>query len=191
MRGVSTLTLPIATERLLLRPFEDGDLAALHAMQSVPSMTRYLYWEPRSVAEVRTALDAMKRMTGIDETNDSLRLGAVLRETGELVGDYGLWLSSRQHRQGELGFVTHPEHQGRGYALEGTLALLRVGFEVYGLHRIAASCDARNAASEGVMKRLGMRREAHFLENEFVKGEWTGGLIYAMLASEWEARSDD
>jgi RimJ/RimL family protein N-acetyltransferase len=30
-----------------------------------------------------------------------------------------------------------------------------------------------------------MRKEAHFIENEFVKGEWTDELVFAILASEW------
>jgi RimJ/RimL family protein N-acetyltransferase len=38
------------------------------------------------------------------------------------------------------------------------------------------------------MERLGMRREAHLVENEYVKGEWTDELIYAMLDREWQAR---
>lgn len=32
-----------------------------------------------------------------------------------------------------------------------------------------------------------MRREAHLVENEFVKGEWSDELVYAMLRKEWEA----
>ena len=39
-----------------------------------------------------------------------------------------------------------------------------------------------------MLERLGMRREAHFLQNEVVKGEWTDELVYAMLADEWSAR---
>jgi RimJ/RimL family protein N-acetyltransferase len=35
------------------------------------------------------------------------------------------------------------------------------------------------------MERLGMRREAHLRENEFIKGEWTDELVYAILADEW------
>ena len=50
-------------------------------------------------------------------------------------------------------------------------------------------CDARNKASARVMERLGLRREAHLIENECIKGEWTDELIYAMLATEWFARA--
>ena len=45
----------------------------------------------------------------------------------------------------------------------------------------------RNAASARVLERLGMRREAHFVENEWLKGEWTDELVYAMLDREWRA----
>jgi hypothetical protein len=35
-----------------------------------------------------------------------------------------------------------------------------------------------------------MRREAHFVENEFIKGEWTDEVVYAILHREWLARRD-
>jgi RimJ/RimL family protein N-acetyltransferase len=38
------------------------------------------------------------------------------------------------------------------------------------------------------MERMGMRREAHFVENEFVKRRWADELVYAMLDREWQAR---
>ena len=39
--------------------------------------------------------------------------------------------------------------------------------------------------SARVLEKLGMRLEAHFVENEWVKGEWQSELDYALLASEW------
>jgi RimJ/RimL family protein N-acetyltransferase len=35
---------------------------------------------------------------------------------------------------------------------------------------------------------LGLRQEAHLVENEWVKGEWTDEIVYAMLRDEWLAR---
>ncbi len=46
----------------------------------------------------------------------------------------------------------------------------------------------RNTASARVMERVGMRREAHLVQSEFVKNEWTDELIYAILRSEWAAQ---
>ena len=45
----------------------------------------------------------------------------------------------------------------------------------------------RNTASARVLEKLGMRREAHLVENEWVKGEWQSELVYALLARECRA----
>ncbi|MCW2947645.1 MAG: GCN5-related N-acetyltransferase, partial [Actinoallomurus sp.] len=92
------------------------------------------------------------------------------------------------HRQGEVGYIFHPDHGGRGYATEAAEVVLRLGFEELGLHRIVGRLDGRNTASARVLERLGLRREAHFVQNELVKGEWTDEVVYAMLADEWRAR---
>jgi RimJ/RimL family protein N-acetyltransferase len=102
-----------------------------------------------------------------------------------MVGDVVLMYISEAHRQGEIGFVLHPNHQGHGYATEAAREMLRLGFERLGLHRIVGRLEARNAASAAVLERLGMRLEAHLHENEWVKGEWQSELVYAMLATEW------
>ena len=48
-----------------------------------------------------------------------------------------------------------------------------------------ANCDDRNLASVRLMERLGMRREAHYIEN-FWDGEgWAGEYWYALLRREW------
>jgi RimJ/RimL family protein N-acetyltransferase len=185
---MTSLAGRILTERLLLRPFTPDDLDALHAMFGDPGVTRYLDHGPLSRDAVRELLARISRMTGIDAHRDSLRLAVKLQASGDVIGDVSLWRTSAKHNQGEIGFVLHPEHQGRGYAVESMRELLRIGFEVAGLHRIVGRCDALNIASAALMERLGMRREAHFRENELIKGAWSDGLVYAILASEWSAR---
>ena len=178
---------PILTERLILRPFQDDDLEAMVAIYGREDVNRYLDWGPRSRDDIREWLGRFKRLTDITPRGDALRLAALLKGSDSLIGDFSVWRTSREHLQGEIGFVVHPDHQGKGYAVEAATVMLRMGFERLGFHRIAGQCDPRNAASASLMERLGMRREAHLLENMLVKGEWVGTLVYAMLASEWQA----
>ncbi|MBM0236247.1 GNAT family N-acetyltransferase [Micromonospora sp. ATA32] len=178
---------PVRTERLDLRPFTDDDFAALHAYHSRPDVTRYLYFGPRDEAGTREALALKRQRTALRARWDVLNLAVVVRETGALVGDVLLIWTNAEHRQGEVGYVLHPDHAGRGYATEATRAMLRLGFHDLGLHRIVGRLDARNTASAGVLERLGMRREAHLQENERVKGEWCDEVVYALLAREWRA----
>jgi RimJ/RimL family protein N-acetyltransferase len=180
---------PLTTARLRLRPFEEHDFEAVYAMESHPDVVRYLYWEPRTRDEARAALDRRVRMTSLDGDPAALRLAVILQDSGELVGDFSLGIRSRQDRQGDIGFMFHPDHHGRGYAAEAGRAVLGLGFETYDLHRIFGSCDARNTASARLMERLGMRLEGRFRETGFVKGTWCDELIYAILADEWRGRA--
>lgn len=184
---MQTPELPIRTERLDLRLLEPTDLDAYAAMNAIPEVVRYLYHDvlTRQQSAERLARSAATRAFAAE--GDALDLAVVLRATGEMLGHVVLVWTSAVHHAGEVGYVLDPRHAGSGYATEATAALLAVGFETMGLHRIVARADARNAASEGVMRRLGMRREALFRENEWVKGEWTDEIVYALLADEWRA----
>lgn len=178
---------PIHTDRLLLRPFTPEDLDALHAIQSLPEVARYLYWGPRDTEQVREALNVKIGQSALLEEGQALTLAVELVSTGELIGEGLLFWNSSLHRSGEIGYVFHPAHHGRGYATEVGRALLELGFDGLDLHRITGRLDGRNEASARVLERLGMRREARLVENEKVKDEWTDELIYATLQREWRA----
>jgi RimJ/RimL family protein N-acetyltransferase len=178
---------PIETSRLRLRPFVAGDVEALFSYQSRDDVTRYLLWGSRNRDEVQHALELKMAATAIRTEGDFLAVAAESTQTSEIVGDAVLGLVSAENLHGEIGYIVHPDHHGRGYATEMARPLLRIAFEKLGLHRVTGSLDARNAASARVLEKLGMRREAHLVENDFVKDEWQSELIYAILASEWRA----
>jgi len=188
---VPDLTFPLRTPRLDLRPYEPGDLDLVRALHTREDVTRYLYWDVMTEDEVRDTLQKKIGRLALRTEGNGLNLVAVLRETGEVVGDTALFYASEAHRTGEVGFVLKPEFQGRGLATEMATEMLRVGFEDADFHRIIGRCDARNDGSWKVMERLGMRREAHLISNEWVKGEWCDELDYALLGDEWRARSVD
>jgi RimJ/RimL family protein N-acetyltransferase len=183
--SVLELAGPLQTERLILRPFVAEDFDALFAMQSRPDVARYVYWDARNEDEVHTALEVKVSSIAIRAEGDALFLAAVLRSTDELVGDIVLHWISREHSTAEIGFIVHPDHQGHGYATEAVRPLLRLAFEDLRLHRVIGRAEARNVASARVLEKLGMRREAHLIENEYVKGEWQSELVYAILVREW------
>jgi len=176
---------PLATPRMVLRAYEAGDLAALHDMFGREEVCRYLPWAPMTLEQARAKIEQRLQQTRLSGDGDALVLAAIEAATGRHVGEFMLRLTSAESRQGEIGWSLHPDSQGRGLATEGAQSMLRVGFADYGLHRITAGCDPRNVASLRVMERLGMRREAEFIDNWFVKGEWVSEVVCAMLASDW------
>jgi len=176
------------TARLRLRPYAVSDFASFHDLHSRPAVARYLPWETRDEAASRAALERHRSLV-LDKDGDGVTLAAFDKDTGRLVGDLVLFLRSVQHRTGEIGYVLHPDFQGRGLATEGAGHLLDLGFTALGLRRIVARLDARNTASAAVLARLGMRHEAHLVQNEWFKGEWGDEDQFAILRSEWAAQA--
>src|SRR5688572_10609491 len=115
---------PLETERLLLRALEPGDLDALQALYSREDVVRFLYTEPLDGTAMDAWLAERMSWTALRAPGDCMKLAAVLRETGAVIGEITLWWKADDHAQGEIGFVLHPDHQGRGYAAEGARRLL-------------------------------------------------------------------
>ncbi|MFD3405578.1 GNAT family N-acetyltransferase [Kribbella sp. NPDC058693] len=182
-------SLPIETDRLTLRRYTETDYDDLLKLQSNPDVTRYLLYDVRTPEQVKEALAGRMADVAMDRDGQALTAAVILRDTGVHLGEVTMFMNSIEQRTGELGYVFHPESAGHGYATEATVELLRVGFEELGMHRIIARLDARNNASANLLKRLGLRQEAHFVQNEYLKDEWTDELVFAMLKAEWDKRS--
>ncbi len=178
---------PVRTARLLLRPLTVDDVDALFAYRRRTDVCRYVPFEPMTREVIRERLASHWANTELTAEGQALTLGVEVAETGDLVGDVVLFWHSREHGGGELGYVVNPDFGGHGYATEAAHALLRLGFDELGLHRIIARVDERNESSAKLARRLGMREEARLVHNEFFKGEWTTELNFAMLADEWPA----
>jgi RimJ/RimL family protein N-acetyltransferase len=176
---------PLETERLLIRPFEAGDLEAMQAIHGDPGVAQWLYNEPRTPDETQAHLDRKIAGAALAKEGDWLSAAATLRETGELVADLALQWVSEEHRCVEVGYIVNPAFAGQGFATEAASAFVRLSFEQFGMHRAIGRVEPRNGGSVRVLEKLGMRREAHFVENEWVKGEWQSELVFAILEREW------
>jgi RimJ/RimL family protein N-acetyltransferase len=179
---------PLETKRLTIRPFEEGDLDAFAETHADEANARWLYNEARTRDDAEDLLRRKIAGSALRAEGDWLSAAAVDKETGSLVVDVSLLWASELHRQGEIGFVVHPAHHGRGYATEAAEPLLAFAFETLKLHRVCGRLEPRNVGSARVLEKLGMRREAHLIENEWIKGEWQSEAVYALLEREWSAR---
>lgn len=106
----------------------------------------------------------------------------------KVIGEVGVFVKPEPAREGDIGWMIHPEYHGRGYATEAAQILVRLAFEDRGLHRLTSGCNTRNVASWRLMERLGMRREGHSLQSRLLRGEWQDNYHYALLRDEWLKR---
>ena len=180
---------PLVTERLRLRPHHEDDLDDLVAFHSLPEVVRYVPWPVRDREQTRAALHAKLGRDALRAPGEWLVLAVELRATGRVVGEVLLKWDSDVSRQGELGFALHPDAQGKGLGAEAAQAMLRLGFDELGLHRISAVCIAGNERSARLLTRLGMRQEGHLVHSTLFKGAWEDQLVFAVLDAEWRSRT--
>ena len=168
--------LPIETARLRLRRFVPGDVAALHAIHSRDDVTRWLFWDPRSRGR-----GARRRSTAHIARPPEDGVVLAIERDGALIGTANLAVG--EHRQGEIGFIAASRPPGPRLRDRGGRGDARARV------RRATTCTASPGAWSRatrrrcrVLERLGMRKEAHLLENDWVKGEWSSEAVYAILA---------
>ena len=180
------INLPIRTERLILRRFESTDLDAFHAYHSLPDTARFLPGEAKSYTKSMESVGKYANFT-FDKEGDWVCLAIEAEGQPGLMGEAVLkWLPGRG--QGEVGWTLAPAARGKGYGTEAADAVLILGFEQLGMHRIEARLDALNTASAALCERLGMRLEARLVDKWHYKGQWATELVYAVLEDEWRAR---
>ncbi|MFK4730977.1 GNAT family N-acetyltransferase [Agromyces mediolanus] len=185
---------PIVTERLLIRPLIEADSDDVWEYQRLPEVLRYIPWPERSREEAHA--HTMRRVGSrlLAEDGDNVHFAMVL--TGEpspgdagrdrVVGDVMVRIASVEHARLELGWVLHPDFQGRGLAAEATAAVLAFAFDTLQAHRVLAELVAENTASAKLCLRLGMRHEATFVEEEYDRdtGAWLDMAFYGILRRE-------
>ncbi|MCR5809423.1 MAG: GNAT family N-acetyltransferase [Clostridiales bacterium] len=177
----------LETERLYAREFVKNDAADVFEYAGNIESSGFLPFSPESCEDVVKFVE--RRLAAqIEEPRKSYDLALCLKDTDEMIGAMGLYLTE-DRRQAELGYLLKKRFWGNGYATEAGKAFLRFGFLGLELHRITARCDDKNAASYRVMEKLGMRREAHFIKDEYRKVfnrmGWRSSYHYAILQKEY------
>lgn len=182
------MTLPITTERLVLRRFRQDDTQHLLDVVSHPSVSRVAREIEPTAAGVRAYIDRQNSLQPF-ERDKCFDLALERTEDGRVLGLVSL--VCRAHRKAEIGWALGVQYRGQGFATEAARALMAYGFAALRLHRIQATTSSANPKSWGVMEHLGMKKEACLREAECREGQWLDILIYGMLATEWQENSGD
>jgi RimJ/RimL family protein N-acetyltransferase len=145
--------LILETERLLLREFDEGDVAAFYRLGSDPAVTRY---DDTKLKDHEHALEIMRAYPLADYRKYGYgRWACVWRPTGEVIGFAGLkYLDDRG--EVDIGYRLLSDYWGRGLATEASRAALDYGFTRLGLKEIIGLVVPENVASVRVLEKLGL-----------------------------------
>lgn len=177
--------ISLTTPRLQLRPFQESDLEAFAAYRSEPDVARYQSWTPPFTLDQAAAFLVEMKLARAGQPGVWYQIAVERRAEPGLIGDCAFQVLAEDDQQAEIGFTFSRLYQQQGYATEAVRGLLDYLFGDLRLHRVTATCDVENVASLRLLERVGMRREAHHVENIWFKGAWGSEYGYAVLDREW------
>ena len=186
----------IETERLVLRPFQEGDEADLYEYLREPAVNCFTNMKLNSPDEAQA---------GIKERIEKAEccFAVTLKTTGKVIGEIEAFPESSEPDGGKDSpcdtfspcWMLNAEYQGKGYAYEAAHAFFDYLFRQKNARRIYAYTEDNNLRSQHLCEKLGMRREGLFIEYvSFVKNpdgtpHYENTIQYAILKKEWLAHT--
>lgn len=153
---------PFATERLVLRNWQERDRDLFHRINSDDTVMQFFPFR-RNRAESDAMMERMRAEIDRDGFGWT---AAEITATGECIGFIGLHavdiVPVVPAGSFEIGWRLAPEFWGKGYVTEGAATLLDFAFDSLNLHEIVSFAVWNNERSTAVMKRLGMQRGQDF-----------------------------
>jgi RimJ/RimL family protein N-acetyltransferase len=129
---------------------------------------------------------------GEDDTPSDVEFAVVLRETGELIGENGIYSIDWFARTAETGtWIYRPEYRGAGYGTEAKHLLLEYAFDRLGLHSVWSWVKSRNPRSQAALRKQGYRDAGRLNWTGFGPNGFDSARMFDLLASEWRAARDD
>lgn len=170
------------TDNLILRNYQSKDVHDYFEYMSLESTALHEDFDPFSLEECEKAVS--------DRLMDDTFWVAVLKKNDKVIGD--LCFRKNDYETYEIAYDFNEKYGGKGYATEACKMLIWHIFTVLNGRRLYVGCNEDNVKSWRLLERLGLRREAHCIEDvSFKKDEhdnpiYVNSYFYALLKKEWE-----
>lgn len=173
----------LETSRLLLTPITEQDWQLFKDLHESPDVMRYVA-DPLSEQNIRTRFESRLKEWK-PHCSDWLTLTICLKDTNKKIGVTGYFSEWEPYQQAELGFLLNPEYQGKGYAKESTVAVLKHLFKDLGYHKVIATVTEGNAPSLKLLQNIGFQLEGTIRDNYKLNDIWHNDLKLGMLDHEF------
>jgi len=172
----------LETSRILLRPVEHKDLVLLLEMQWDREIIRYMKFNPISLEDQENWLKSLGK--------NMIAFTMLLKgDNGEpeVFGLCSLNNIDRQSQRASYGMKMKQGIQGKGLGYEASLIIQHFGFHHLNLHKIHADFLEENAASLGLVKKIGMRQEGLQVEHVYHHGSFKNIVLVGITKDEFYA----
>ena len=145
--------LSVTTDRLILRQLKMDDDNEIFFLRSDERILKYL-----DIPAAVTIEDARKFIEKINygiNNNECTYWGIALKDQNKLIGTICIWNISMDRTTADIGYVLHPDFQGKGLMQEAIAKIIDYGFEIMKLKSIDADVDPYNSKSIQLLERNG------------------------------------
>ena len=184
------MNILLETERLILRQFTEDDTDNLFELNSDPEVVRFTPEQPNERSFIQTEM--LPKMFAYYEKYDGYGVWAAIEKSSqEFIGwflfravEYASYFDPALADKSdiELGYRLRKASWGKGYATEGSKALISKGFKDLGTQRVVAVALAANVASIRVMEKAGLKLEKRFI----YEGNGQEVVIYTLSKNEFK-----
>lgn len=163
------LSFTLTTPRLLLRQPLASDIPHIFSATRYAGFNDGMLWEPPE--KIEDMKDSVTKSLKAWESGNGYTFSIELKETRAFAGRIAI-RKEKEPDHWNIGFFTHPEHQGKGIMTEAVKAILELGFTTLKAQRIEACHALWNKASEAILKKNGMTFIRYIEKGFQKKGEW-------------------
>ncbi|MDB5222353.1 MAG: family N-acetyltransferase [Chitinophagaceae bacterium] len=170
----------VSTNRLILRQVMQEDVNEIFFLRSDKRVLTHLAKAPAASTEEASLF--IKKINELEKNNDAITWGITLRGEEKLIGTICYWNITKEHYRAEMGYVLHPDFQGKGIMQEAISEVIKYGFTTMKLHSIEARVDPQNVSSIKLLERNHFLREGFFKEDYFYNGKFLDTAAYSLIS---------
>jgi len=180
--------IKLSTERLIIRDPLLTDIDNWHRLLSNVETMYYLQdILTHTLEESRKNLE-----TAVAESKSKNRnkyfFAIEDKETGAFIGSIGYTVTevTPVGKLVEMGYFILSEFHGKGYIPEALKEVIKFAFKDDKVYRISTGCLRENQASERVMQKCGLIKEAEYKSYIWHDGKMKDRVEYRLLRDEWQ-----
>ena len=168
------------TERLLLREISAADVKEVFQLRSNKNVMQFI---DRPLAQTTDdAMELIQKIADGHKKNENITWAITLQNLPKLIGTIGFWQIDKENYRAEIGYLLHPDEQGKGLMQEAIAMVLKYGFQFMKLHSVEANVNPANIASIKLLEKNKFNKEAFFKENYYYNGKFLDTAVYSLLS---------
>lgn len=169
----------IESNRLILRKITIDDAPFIYEIRSNDEVMKFMDSNPH--LSIQDSKKFIEKGLQTYSKKEGIFWSIINKDSKVHMGDIAIWKIIRDDHRGEIGYTLLPQFWGHGYMSEALSSIIKFGFQELKLHSFQAEINPENENSKNLLRKIGFKKEAYFVENRFFNDRYYDSEIYSLL----------